>query len=339
MDWYLKKYPDAKILADRLSMLAQTDGEDMSKYLDSENLSLADCIYTERLYRSRDVKRTLRRVAAKEGSRIEKIVYEMLCKRKIVFDDYLLKLSFIKRFGRFKRFFIDGKEPEYRMEMMVHKLLYLGENVVEEVEKEIVRVPGDKAWVYMGFLGSSVGRDVIMEVMSRVSIEFKPFVGSFLQKEDYYNKMCSVILKSPSEERGAVILSMGVLDKAQFYRSLLHVWFSESGGKRRFNDLIEIMREVKVDRRMKTEIIDGYLNGLIYQRRVGEFMKLFKLAKRMKICRDEHKLFEKLYNAVRKYKREGKLDLRRFLDGCKERKKKDLVSPYSWESIHEMYRE
>ncbi|AFN82711.1 hypothetical protein EROM_030900 [Encephalitozoon romaleae SJ-2008] len=337
MDWYLKKYPDAKTLAAKLSKLALSDGVDVSEYLDPENLELADHIYTGRLYRSRDVRKVLRRIAGKESSRVERIMYEMFCKRKIVFDNYLLKLSFVRRFGRFKRFFVDGKEVEYKMQMMVHRQLYLGEDVTKEIEKEIMKIPGEKVWVYVGFLGGSLSRDVIMRIMDCVDIEVKPFVGSFLSMEDYYNKMCYAVLKSPFSEKERIVSSMGTLDKAQFYKAMLHVWFSEGAEKRKFIDFVELMRLVKVGRSMKMEIINGYLNGLVYHRMLEEFVKLFEYVRRAGV--DEDKVFGRLYSAIRKYKKGGRLELSGFLDRCKEGRRKGLFSPYSWEDIYDVYKE
>lgn len=339
MDWYLKKYPHAKTLAAELSNLASTGGVDVSEYLDPENLELADHIYAGKLYRSKDVRKVLRRIAGKEGSRVGKIVYEMFCKRKIVFDNYLLKLSFVRRFGRFKRFFVDGKEAEYKMQMMVHKLLYLREDVTNEIENEITKIPGEKVWVYVGFLGGSLSRDVIMRIMDCVDIEVKPFVGSFLPMEDYYSKMCSAVLRSPFSEKLRIISSMGTLDKTQFYKAMVQVWFSEGAEKRKFIDFMELMRLVKVGRSMKMEIINGYLNGLVYHRMLGEFVKLFEYVRRAGIEVDEDRMFERLYSAIRKYKKGGRLELAGFLDRCKEKRRKGLFSPYSWESIYDVYKE
>ncbi|UYI28092.1 putative pentatricopeptide repeat protein [Encephalitozoon cuniculi] len=338
MDRYLRKYPGAKTLADELRKLASTDGVDMSEYLDPESLELADHMYAGRLYRSRDVRKTLRKIMQKESPGAEKIVWEMFCKRKIVFDSYLLKLSFARRFGRFKRFFVDGKSAEYRMQMMVHKLLYLKEDVAEEMEKTIVAVSADKAWVYLGLLGSALGRGAVAEIMSRVDIGLKPFVGSFLEREDYYDRMWEAILESPPKERPAIIASMDGVDETQFCGSLLRVWFSQDIGERGFSEFMEMMRLVKTGKRVKIEAIHGYLNGLIYQRRLAEFMKLFRQVRRAGVHGDGYELFEKLYKAICRYKRGRGLNLTGFLNRCKK-KKKGMVSPYSWEDICNVYKE
>ncbi|KAG5859361.1 hypothetical protein KMI_07g12030 [Encephalitozoon hellem] len=339
MDGYLKEHPGSRTLADELSKLASTDGVDLSRYVDPENLELIDHIYEGRIYKSKDVRKVLRRIAGREGSRAEKIAYEMLCKRRIVFDNYLLKLSFVKRFRRFRRFLVDGNGIEYRMQMMLHKLLYLREDVIGEIEKEITKISGEKVWVYVGVLGNLLSRDVVIRIMDYVDIEIKPFVGSFLPKEDYYNKICCTILRSPSSEKVRIISSMGTIDKTQLYRSLLCAWFSDDVEKRRFSDFMELMKLVKVEKSVRMEIVNGYLSGLVYHRMLGEFMKLFEHMKKAGVGGDEGRVFEKLYNAIRRYKKGGRLELAGFLSKCKEGRRKGMFSPYSWQDIYDVYKE
>lgn len=337
MSWHVDLDPDARALVNELALLATSDGVDLSRYLDPETLELAEHIYLRRLYRLKDVKGVMRRIAASELAGMEKTVYEMFCKRRVVFDSYLARLSFERRFGRFRRFFVGGSGAEYRMQVLVHRFHYLKEDVVDDVRREIGGVPGDRVWAYVGSFGSACGREAILEAMGRVRCGMKAFVGSFLGAEDYYDEMCKVVLGSSSDTRQEIISSMGTIDKDQFYRSLLGVWgASEASGG--LDGVIEIMKLVRVGRAVKMEILRGCLNGLVYWRRLGEFTRLFKQMERIGDGGDEWEVFGKLYKAICNYKRTGTLDLKEFLKECSRERERGRFSVYRWRDIFGVYK-
>ncbi|KAM0672621.1 hypothetical protein CWI42_031020 [Ordospora colligata] len=317
-----------------LSKLSISDGLDMNEYVCEETLQMIFHVYRRRLYRSASVRKVLAKMAFDESDEIEKMVYEMLCRRRIVFRNYLLKLSFMKAFPRFKRFFVDEDYAEYRMQVLVHKLRYMGRDVVGNIEKEILRIPDDKICVYLDVISSYIHQDIVMNVMDKVGNCVKAKVGKYLDEDLYYERICEVLLGVGIEEKEEILRAMMDINWERFYLSLLECCRQRYMDRKSFDGFLDVMRLSGASKEMRIALLNGWMNGLVYFRRLGEFVKVFESVKERM---DVNGVFERLYDAIRRYKKSGKLDLDGFFEGC-DGMVNERFELYSWREICEVYR-
>lgn len=317
-----------------LSKLSTSDGLNMHEYVCAETLEMILHVYRRRLYRSADVRKLLAKMAVDECDEIERMVYRMLCRRRIVFRNYLLKLSFMKAFPRFKRFFVGDDCAEYRMQVLVHRIQYMGEGIVEDIEKEIMQIPDGKMCAYLDVVGPYMHQNVIANVMDRVGNCKKAGVGKHLDQDVYYEKICEVLIGVETAEKDEVLHSMLDVDCEKLYLSLLKCCIQRCMDRRSFDGLLDVMRLTCVSKEMRIELLCGWMNGLVYFRRLGEFVKVFEsVRERM----NGHGVFEKLYDAICRYKKSGRLDLDDFFEECNGTMNKRFEL-YSWREICEVYK-
>lgn len=337
MENYLDDHPGDRDLFSTLQKLASTAVIDISKYLSRETLELAGHIYTRRLYRSRDVRKTLEIMIRKEKNDIERSLYTMFCKKNVVFRDFSVKLAFVHEFSRFKKFFTDSDDAEYVMQKLVHQYRCLGEDVVEDAECRIFDLPPRRLYLYFSFFGSAFSTKNIMKVLDCSAVELKPFVASFLPQKEYYEQLSMLILSASPDDKVLLISSMGDIDKVQFYISLSEICMARARTDRgQFKEFVEIMKMVNVDRKTKIEILHGWLRAFVYMKRLNEFVKLFEQIG--ELGGSEYRMFRSFYDVIYKYKKSGRLDFTDFLTECEEAEEGNLFATYKWKEIHGVYK-
>lgn len=338
MDMYLEGHPDSKQLFEMLQRLSETTVS-LLDYLDNETFELFRHIYKRRLYKSRDVRRTLRAVVMREEDKVGRMVCRMFCKRSVMFQDFPLKLAFMKSFMRFRRFFVDGDSVEYRMQKLLYRHRCLREDVIKEVEDEILNLPTERMPLYLNFFGSAVGADTVVRILDDVNVQLKPFVASFLPGKERYDWVSRAIVESSPSDKVVIISSMNDVDATQFYRSLSQVYMARAARDRRsFREFVDIMKMVNVDRESKVKIICGWMRVFMYLRQLDDFVRLFEQTRKLDVGGGEYEVLRSFYNAICEYKRTGNLRLAEVLAKCNG-EENNPFSIYRWREIYEVYKE
>lgn len=333
MDVYLQEHPEDESLFSTLQRVSE--GVDLSEFVDRDTFELVRHVYRRRMYRQGEVRRTLRKMIRRSCG-AERMVYAMLCKKKVVFRDFLLRLAFERTFGRFRRFFVDGGDAEYEMMRLVHRH-GLHEDVGAEAEKLLPRMPENRMYLYFCFLAPVFCAETVAGVLQRVDAVLRPSVASFLPEKDFYTQVSRMILEAGPDEKVMIIGALGEVDKTQLYRALSEACMGRAGaGRQSFRDFVDVMRMVSVDRRTKMLVMEGWMRTFVYLQQLDEFVRLFEQMRR--VGAGDCGILECLYGAICRYKRSGELDLEEFLARCEGAEELNPFSVYGWRDVYRVYK-
>lgn len=337
---YFELYPNELITYKTLIRISNVDTTGVYKYLDPEDYYFTKQLYKRKLYKKKEVKQTLLKILRKEKNEIEKMIYKMLLGKKILFEDYEVKLSFINSFPKFKKNFIDSNNSEYILQKAINEHYQHSANVKEIVEKNILKISKKKIYIYTFFLHSILQRETIEKIIKIVDDSLKLSVMEMLPKHDYYKQLAMYLLSAKPEIKVSLITDTEKYDKQELFKVLVKICMKNiTLDKLYFKEFLEIMRLVNAGFHIKTKLLCAWLRTFIYLKRIPDFIKLYKQLVELDVKNEDMIVSEEFYISICNYKRYKYLDLDNFLKLCKDVQEANEFAVYEWKDMYRIYKE
>jgi hypothetical protein len=339
MDLFLEMHPKERKTHRLLQRIVTGSRIPLSRYVEKEDLWMIRHIYKKRLYRLKEVRRSMRKVAKEEGNAVQKKMYRMLCGRGVVFGEFTLKMAFLQNFPRFREQFKDCRDVEYNLQRLLYEHIHSSRDVQSEASEIFLELEPTKLYLYFDFFRRILDTKGTIEVLEQVEDEFKPSVLTVLPEDEYYRQLSKLILRAAPAQKVLLISSLENVDRARLYRNLAEQSMQRvTTDHGCFKEFLEIMKMLHVEKDMKIRLMHAWLRTFVYLRRIDEFLKLFEQLRHLDGGAEDFKLFLSFHNVIREYKRRKVLDFDEFLERCREAKEENEFAIYSWEAIAMIYR-
>lgn len=282
----------------------------LDSYLSFIKLPLFKRLSESDFYSSDDLKKTYEEIIKKESNGVEKMIFELLCGRKIQFDNIKLKFLFYKEFPKYIDQFTNVNiTVTFEMQDLFFQKVYLHMNTDEKIEEIIIKSVFKNRMFYILAFSNHLRVDFVRKIIfdSRSEIGLKDSLkegqikdwslGLFaLPKKECYLNIASELLYSSLVEKMLIFRTVqDLVDHEKMSVCLLLECFNSSTAVNKiyvvFLKLIELFT---LEYSFKLKLLYSWLRFFIKIKRVDMFVNLMSEIKKAKKRDTEFEFYDKI---------------------------------------------
>ncbi|ELA41666.1 uncharacterized protein VICG_01299 [Vittaforma corneae ATCC 50505] len=285
---------DAKVFKRIMRKIVFKDAITLDSYLSLIKLPLFKKLLYNDFYKSDELRASYEEIVRKETSGVEKMIFQLLCKRPVGFKDIKLKFLFYKEFPDQREYFVNENPTViFEAQDLLFRQVYFHENVKGKMQNLIQKSPFKHKIFFIlamkNCLSLSFMKDVIFNIKEHQSLIRK----EFNLKDSEFFKYWVLALKSlPEKEFYAIVTSEMVyspfIEKIQLLRAVedlvSHQKLSLCILKECFNSELPIVRIYVVFLKItemlclaygfKLKLLYSWLRYFLYERQIDLFFDL-----------------------------------------------------------------
>lgn len=348
MDVFLQKHPEYREEAEFLGMIKERRVhcavgkiKDRCSVLDIDGLK--ELLEEESPANKEAIRTALRRIAASEAKGMEKMVYQALTHKPVVFTDIRTKIMFYEEIWALRRYFRNGtEEPSFIMAELLYLRVYHHKDISKHFAKYMAGLPFlDKVFyfaLFAGLIRSEVAVDLVRDIdaggICGPSIDYRLMVISSLPEDLYHKSLAAHLLYSPQADKLKIVRHIGrTLDAEKLSLAVLDECFSSTIGIESFYlEYLRIMDMFALSREHKIKLLYAWMRYFLVQGMTEHFRLLLERIE-LKERGDAELGF---YRAFREHL-DGKRDLKSVAALAKRLKDENGYARHSLEQVIDVY--
>lgn len=268
-------------------------------------------------YKSRAMRSALRKIAAREATGVEKLVYLLISGQVAEFDDIRTKILFYKEFWSFRKFFRNKTDSHsFIMAELLYLRVYFNKDTSRRVMSRLEQMsPLDRLFYFLVFseyldreyiLGLSKAIDTMY--LANTQVDYKVVVLSALSEDDFYASVSSYLLYAAPVEKIRIMRNLGgSVDFRRLVLVMLDECFSSKLAINKiYAEYLRLVGLFGLEHKFRLKLLYSWMRYFLVEGLLEQFRELAEKIGKTQSQDDEFEFYRQFVGFI-----DGKLSLQR----------------------------